>query len=106
MVSQPAYDPAVSRPEEKPTDPQTAIIRLKGEDIFAIHDDLAFCHMIIGMTGHHLGERAFAGTVRAHDGVHLTTRHGETQTAHDLLIADGDVEVFDTELVHKQRFQI
>jgi hypothetical protein len=47
------------------------------------------------MTGHHLGECALTGTVRAHDGVHFTARHGQTQTAHDLLITDGDVEIFD-----------
>jgi len=34
--------------------------------------------------------------------MHLTTRHGETQTTNDLLIADGNMEVFDTKLVHKQ----
>jgi len=38
--------------------------------------------------------------------VHLTTRHGETQAADDLLVADGDMEVFDTKLVHKQGFEI
>ena len=54
------------------------------------------------MTGYHLGECAFAGTVRAHNSMYLTARHGQTQTADDLLVADGDMEVFDTKLVHNR----
>jgi hypothetical protein len=38
--------------------------------------------------------------------VDLTTRHGETQTADDLLVANGDMEVFDTKLVHKRGLAI
>jgi hypothetical protein len=38
--------------------------------------------------------------------MHFATRHGQAQATDDLLVADGDMEVFDTKLVHKQRFEI
>ena len=79
-----------------------AIIGLECEKIFAVHRDLAFGHVIIGMAGHDFGERAFPRAVRAHNGVHFATGHSQTQAADDLLIAYRDMEVFDTELVHKQ----
>ena len=47
--------------------------------------------MIIGMTGEHFGERAFAGAVRSHDGVDFAPRNGEAEPADDLLPVDLDV---------------
>ena len=53
------------------------------------------------MAGNDFGESAFAGTVRSHDGVHLTPRHGQTEAPDDLLIADGYVEIINPKFVHK-----
>ena len=83
-----------------------AIVRLEREQIFAIHGDLARAHVVIRMTGHDFGKRAFPRAVWAHHGVHFATGNGQTQAAHDLLIANGHMEVFDTKLVHKQELEI
>ena len=39
------------------------------------------------MTGEDLGERAFAGAVRAHDGVDFALRHREAESSDDLLFS-------------------
>ena len=43
------------------------------------------------MAGQHFGERAFAGTIRPHDGVHFALRHGQAEAADDLLSGDRNV---------------
>src|SRR5260370_31930594 len=83
-----------------------AVVRPEPEEIFAIHGDLALGHVVIRMTGHDFGKRAFPRAVWAHQGVHFATGNGQTQAAHDLLIVNGDMEVFDTKLVHKQGLEI
>ena len=78
-----------------------AVIWLEREDIFAVHRDLALGDLVIGMAGHYFGERAFARAVRAHDRMHFAARNGQTQAADDLLVADRDMEIFNTKLIHK-----
>ena len=51
--------------------------------------------------GQHVGERALAGAVRSHDGVHLAGLHREGEAPQDLLVADAGVKVFDLE--HRRR---
>src|SRR5260370_38446614 len=82
-----------------------AVVRPEPEEIFAIHGDLALGHMVTRMTGHAFGKRAFPRAVWAHQGVHFATRNGQTQAAHDLLIANGDMEVFATTVVHNERLR-
>ena len=63
-------------------------VRFELENIFAVHRHRASGHDVIRMAGQHLGERAFAGAVRPHDGVHLSLWNGETQAADDLLLGN------------------
>ena len=68
-----------------------AFVRLQGENIFAVHQHLAGRDLVIGMAGQHLGQRAFAGAVWPHDGVHFAFRHGQAEAADDLLFGDRNV---------------
>ena len=68
--------------------------------IFAVHQHRARGDGVIGMAGDHLGEGAFAGAVRPHDGVDFAPRHREREPADDLLFADRDVQIFDGQLLH------
>ena len=67
-----------------------ALVRLQLEEIFAIHKHLAARHLVIGVSGNHLGQSALAGSIRAHDGMHLTQANGEAEIADDLVLANGD----------------
>ena len=53
------------------------------------------------MAGQHLGQRAFSRTIRPHDRVHLAARHEEAQPAHNLLIADRDMQILYVQFIHK-----
>ena len=48
-----------------------ALVGLHFENALAVEKDIAAGQLIRGMAGHHLGERALAGAVLAHDGVHF-----------------------------------
>ena len=46
--------------------------------------------MVIRMPGQNLGQRAFSGAIWAHECVHFAAWNVQTQSAHNLLIADSD----------------
>src|SRR5437588_12977164 len=77
----------IGKPEKASAGP---LVRLQLEEIFAIHKHLAACHLVIGVSGNHLGQSAFAGAIRAHDGMHLAQANGEAEIADDLVLANGD----------------
>src|SRR5882672_2257376 len=52
---------------------------------------------VFGASREHLRERALAGAVRAHDGMHLAGRHFERQAIEDAAFADRDHEILDAE---------
>jgi len=81
--------------------PGGALIWFQLEEILTVHGDLASSHLVIGMTGQHLGKGALAGAIWAHDGVHFATRNGQTKTPDDLLVSDRHAEVIDPKLVHR-----
>ncbi len=51
-----------------------ARLRIHGEQILPLVLDRTRRDLVLGMPGEHAGERALAGTVRPHDGVHLAAR--------------------------------
>ena len=76
-----------------------AHIRLQTQDAFAVQEHIATRDLVIGMTGHDLGQGALAGAVLAHDRVDLAFRHGEVEAVEDFRAADAGAEVFDFERV-------
>src|SRR5260370_6105898 len=62
--------------------------------------------MISGVTSQYFGQGAFSRAVWAHERVHLTARHAESQSANNLLIAHGDVQVLNVQFLHKSEQQI
>jgi hypothetical protein len=68
-----------------------------GEQVLAIVDHLTGGDDVEFAAGQHLGQRALAGAVGPHDGVHLAGINGERDTLQDFAIANGGVQVFDFE---------
>jgi hypothetical protein len=74
--------------------------RVPGRGSFAVEEGFAAgAPGVVGMAGEHLGERALAGAVGPHDGVHLALRDREGEILQDRAVADGGVEVLDDERV-------
>jgi hypothetical protein len=67
-----------------------SFIRLKFQEIFAIHRNFACDHAVIGMSSQNLGQRAFARAIWPHQSVHFAERDAHRQTAHYFLLTDGD----------------
>jgi hypothetical protein len=67
------------------------------EDVFAIEQDLAAGDFVVFVTAEDLAEGAFAGAVRAHDGVDFTGVDREVQAFENFAAGDLSVEVFDFE---------
>ena len=61
----------------------------------SIEKDVAAGHLVVGMAGHDLGERAFAGAVLAHDGMHFALRNFKAHAFQDFAVADVGAEVLD-----------
>src|SRR5205814_2135877 len=68
-----------------------AFIGFKLQKILAVHQYLAGGDVIIRMTGQNLGQRAFSRAIWAHERVHFTPRHTQSQSTNDLLIAHSYV---------------
>jgi len=74
-------------------------VRLEADDLFAVEEGFAGLHGVVRVAGEDLGERALAGTVRPHDGVHFAFRDREGEILQDRAVADGGVEILDDERV-------
>ena len=83
-----------------------ALIGLQLENFSPSMQHLAAGHRVIGMPGDHLGERALARAVRAHDGMHFSPGHGEGQAADNLLVGDLHTQVLNAQLIHKDAGEI
>ena len=85
-------DRVLEREEEALARP---LLGIELEQVLAVEDHLAARDLVVALAGEHLGERALAGSVGAHDGVHLARRDGERDAFEDRLVFDACVEVFD-----------
>src|SRR5262249_4269694 len=72
----------------------SALIGLHVEQVLAVEQHLAGGRLVAGLAGEHVGERRFARTVRAHDGVHLARLDDEGEPFENRLAVDLDVQVF------------
>ena len=70
-----------------------ALFGRQGQEVLALEEDLACGDGVARPAGQHVGERALAGAVRAHDGVDLAGLHREVEAAQDLVVADPGVKV-------------
>src|SRR5690606_23398915 len=75
-----------------------ALFRLFVEQVFAAEGDAAAGHGVMRIGAEYARQRAFAGTVRTHDGVHFTGFDVQVQAFDDFLAiafvsGDGDVQV-------------
>jgi hypothetical protein len=70
-----------------------ALLRVHGQEVLALVEDLALRDLVAGPAGQDVGERALAGAVRAHDRVDLALGHAEVHAAQDLVPPHGGVEV-------------
>ncbi len=70
---------------------------LEVEQVLAHVRDGAAGHRVGRMSGEHLRQRALAGPVRAHDGMHLAGVDGEGDAPEDFLVPGGSVQILDFE---------
>src|SRR5262249_47743816 len=87
--------------ESQEKTPPCSFIRLKFQQVFAVHQDLTGDHVVIGVPGQNLGQSAFSRAIWAHQRVHFAARNVQAQSAHNLLIGNGDAQVFYSQFVHK-----
>ena len=76
-----------------------ALVGRQLQDAFAIPQDIAVRHFVAGAASKHVGKRGFTRPVRAHDGVHFSSRNFEGQPLEDrlVLVRELHVQVFDFE---------
>lgn len=73
-----------------------AIFRGEFQQIFAFKLHAAAGHLIVFTSGKRGGERTFTGTVRAHNGMHFAGANVQIQSAQDLFVFNGDLQIFYT----------
>jgi len=81
-----------------------AFLGRQGEQVGTVPVHAAVGHGEGVAPGEHLGQRALARTVGAHDGVHLAAAHLQVQTLEDGLAVDGRVQVVDLQHVFSPDF--
>ena len=56
------------------------LLRCHLQQVLTVKDNLALGDLIGRMAYNHIAERALAGTVQSHDGMHLTVSDGQVDT--------------------------
>jgi hypothetical protein len=72
-----------------------ALVRRHREQVFAPEQDLAAGHLVTRLARDHMGQRRFAGAVRAHDGMDLARVHNKRKPMEDFTLLDADLQIFD-----------
>ena len=71
-----------------------AVFRFHFLKILAFKGDRAFRHVIARTASKDVAKGALAGSIGAHDGVHLAGLNGEAQSTKDVLAINAGVQVF------------
>jgi len=72
-----------------------ALFRREFQQVFSLEDDRTLRHFVRAATGQHLGERALARAVGAHDGVDLAGLNREVDALENFLAGDDGVQITD-----------
>ena len=72
-----------------------ALVGLHFENALTVEKDIAAGQLIRRMAGHHLGERALAGPILAHDSVHFAFGDFKAHALQDFAGANTGAEVLD-----------
>ena len=72
-----------------------AFVGLHFENALAVKQHIAAGQFVGGMAGHHLGKRALAGPVLAHDGMHFALGNFKAHALQDFAVADAGAKVLD-----------
>ncbi len=75
--------------------------RLHLQQVFAVKGDRPGSDFIAFTAGQHLGQRAFAGAVRPHDGMHLPGVHRQVNSLQNLVAIHAGMQIFDFEQTHR-----
>ena len=74
-----------------------ALFRVQLVQVLSFEEEGAVGDLVLLAAGQDLGERALAGPVGAHDGVHFTGLDVQVQSLEDLDVLGLDVQVLDVE---------
>ena len=80
-----------------------ALVGIHVEQVLAVVEHLAVGDLVAGMARQRPGERALAGSVRTHDGVHFALVDGEIDALEDLAILDANFQILDLQHVLTDR---
>src|SRR3546814_11377004 len=76
------------------------LVGLHLQQVAAVETDAAAGHLVAVAAGQHVAERALAGTVRPHDGMHLARLDRQVDPLEDLLATDLDRPALDLQKRH------
>lgn len=68
------------------------LLRLHGEEVLTLVNDLAARDFVVGVADEHLGKRGLAAPVLPHDGMHLALPDREIHALEDFLPRRGDLD--------------
>jgi hypothetical protein len=74
-----------------------ALVRRQLQQILAVEQHFALGHLVVRVPGQHIGQRALAGAIEAHQRVNFTLIDGEVHPAQDLAVFNFRVEILDYE---------
>ena len=72
-----------------------ALVRIHVEQVLPVVEHFPARHLVFGVPGQRAGERALAGAVRAHDGVHFAGFDVEIDALEDLFVLGLHLEILD-----------
>ena len=84
------FDRILEREEQPGTRP---LIRIHLQQVSAIEQHLTGGHVVALPAGQNVRQRAFAGSVRPHDRMHLAGLYRETYPVQDFLAVHGRVQI-------------
>ena len=74
-----------------------ALVGIHLQQVLAVVDHLAAGHLVLGMAGQRARQRALAGAVRPHDGVHFALADLKVDPLEDLLAFGPNLQILDFE---------
>ena len=77
-----------------------ALVGLHIQDAFAVQQDVALRHLVMGMPGDHIGKGGLARSVRPHHCVNLSAVQRQIHALQDFGVSDSCVQILNFKRAH------